>query len=137
MTLAEVLVASALLFGCLSGSLQLWALTVGESQAEERRQLLRERVEAELMANEARLRWHSRGGSLSSDCAAQAGSLQSALATYPVPEGLRRELRAVEQGQLLELSVDADDLQEPRRRLWSPAAFGLCAAIAPSSATEP
>jgi hypothetical protein len=133
MTLTEVVMASGLLLGCLSGSLQLWGLVVEAGQAEERRQLLRERVEGELMANEARLRFHSRGRSPSADCAAHTPSLQSALADYPIPGGLRRQLVSLEAGQLLQVRVDADDLAEPRQRLWSPAAFGLCAAAAPPS----
>jgi hypothetical protein len=137
MTLSEVLVASCLLLGCLTGSLQLWGMAVGVSLAEERRQLLRERVEAELMASEARLRVLSRGRAPSRDCAVQGRSLQSDLDAYPLPAGVRRQLRSLEDGQLLEVSVDADALEEPRQRLWSPAAFGLCAAEVPPARSEP
>jgi hypothetical protein len=51
-----------------------------------------------------------------------------------MPGGLRRQLRSLEEGQLLEVRVDAEDLGEPRQRLWSPAAFGLCAAAGGSTA---
>ncbi len=137
MSLMEVTVASCLLLGALSGSLQLWASAVGMGSSEERRQLLRERVEAELIGSEARLRFHSRALHPSADCLAQGRSLQAALAAYPLPEGLRRQLRLQDEGPLLEVSVDAEGLQEPRQRLWSPAAFGLCVTAAPPAAPEP
>jgi len=137
MSLTEVLVASCLLLGALSGSLQLWAFTVGMGSEEERRQLLRERVEAELIGSEARLRLLSRALPPSGDCHAQGHSLQAALAASPVPEGLRRQLRLQDEGPMLEVSLDAEGLGEPRQRLWSPAAFGLCATAAAPAAPEP
>jgi hypothetical protein len=137
MSLTEVLVASCLLLGCLSGSLQLWAFAVGMGSSEERRQLLRERVEAELISSEARLRLHSRALPPAGDCLAQGRSLQAALADYPMPEGLRRQLRLQDEGPLLEVSVDAEGLGEQRQRLWSPAAFGLCATAASPAVPEP
>jgi hypothetical protein len=137
MSLTEVLVAACLLLGALSGSLQLWAFAVAMGSDEERRQLLRERVEAELISSEARLRLRSRALPPSGDCLAQARSLQAALAAYPRPEGLRRELRLQDEGPLLEVSVDAEGLGEPRQRLWSPAAFGLCATADPPATPEP
>jgi hypothetical protein len=136
MSLTEVLVASCLLLGCLSGSLQLWSFAVGMGGSEERRQLLRERVEAELVGSEARLRLHSRALPPSGDCLAQGRSLQAALAAYPLPEGLRRQLRLQDEGPLLEVNVDAEGLGEPRQRLWSPAAFGLCVMANPPAAPE-
>jgi hypothetical protein len=135
MSLPEVLVASCLLLGCLSGSLQLWAFAVGISTSEEHRQLLRERVEAELIGSESRLRHHSRALSPAADCLAQGRSLLAALAARPVPGGLRRQLRLEDEGPLLAIRVDAEGLAEPRQRLWSPAAFGLCATAAPPATT--
>ena len=137
MSLTEVLVASCLLLGALSGSLQLWAFAVGMGSIEERRQLLREQVEAELIGSEARLRRLSRALSPSGDCQAQGRALQAALDAHPMPEGLRRQLRLQEEGLLLEVSVDAEGLGEPRQRLWSPAAFGLCVTAAEPTAPEP
>jgi hypothetical protein len=126
MTVSEAVVASCLFLGCLGGSLQLWDAAAGAGVAEESRQRLRERVEGELMGSEARLRDLSRQRSPSADCAAQGRALLADLAAGSVPVGLRRRIESVEDGLLLQVSVDADGLQEPRQRIWSPAGFGLC-----------
>jgi len=130
MTISESLVASCLLLSSLAGSLQVWGASVGVAVAEESRQELRERVEAELMATEARLRRHGEAMPESSDCVSHGQALGAALAAHPLPEGLRRKVATTQEG-LVQVEVGADRLAEPaRRRLWSPAAFGLCGAAA-------
>jgi hypothetical protein len=130
MTISESLVASCLLLGTMAGSLQVWGGSVSVAVAEESRQELRERVEAELMASEARLRRHGEAMPESPDCGSQGQALGAALAAHPLPEGLRRKVTTRQDG-LVQVEVAAEGLAEPaRQRLWSPAAFGLCGAAA-------
>ena len=130
MTIAESLVAASLFLGALAGSLQVWGVSASAALAEEARQALRDRVEVELMASEARLRRFEAASPALVDCSTVAQLLARSLAAYPQPAGLRRQVSATAEG-LVQVEVAAEQLAEPmRRRLWSPAALGLCGAVA-------
>jgi hypothetical protein len=130
MTLTELLAASLLLSGCVAASSRLQVTTVAAGMAEEQRQELRERVDAELNAIESRL---AQAGAApasppASSCGVWVGRWLDDLQAVPPAEGLRRGQVMLEGQDLLRVEVDAEGLEEPRRRLYSPAAFGLCGA---------
>jgi hypothetical protein len=133
MNLIEVLVASLLVSLSAVSSLGIWSqITLGVVQ-EERRQLLSERLEAELATLDANLRIQRRGLTTAT-CGASAAALQTSLAAQPVAAGVERRLKVLpgEDGVLLELSIEGLPLR--RRRLYLPAALGLCDAPQPAAA---
>lgn len=137
MTISESLVAGCLFLGAMAGSLQLWGVAASTAAVEEVRQERREQVEAELMASEARLRRHGQGLPPHVACDSQAPVLAAALADEPLPDGLRREV-SIQEGDLVAVTVEAEGLAESaRRRLWSPAAYGLCGVTPPPTQGEP
>jgi hypothetical protein len=137
MTISETLVAACLFFGALGGSLQVWGLTAATAVAEEKRQESREQVDAEMAASEARLRVHARGREPSADCVAQAQALRETLAAQPPAPGLQRSLASLE-GGLVQITVAAEgEVEPPRQRIWSAAAFGLCQPAPPPPAPLP
>ncbi|MFM7361843.1 MAG: hypothetical protein ACKOBY_04965 [Cyanobium sp.] len=128
MTLTELLAASLLLSGCVAASSRLQVTAVAAGMAEEQRQELRERVDAELNAIESRLAQAAAvpASPPPSSCGAWVGHWLDDLKAVPVAEGLRRAQERLEGQALLQVEVDAAGLSEPRRRLYSPVAFGLC-----------
>lgn len=130
MTLSELLVASLLLSGSVAASSQLQVTVVEAGMAEEQRQELRERVEAELNGIESRLAQQAalaaEGPSPAPSCDAWVATWLHDLRLIPAEGGLQRRQEVLQEAALLEVEVDAEGLDEPRRRLYSPAAFGLC-----------
>lgn len=126
MTLSELLMASLLLCGSVAASSRLEVSVVAAAMEEEQRQEMRERVEAELAGVENQLAQRGGGAVPSAACAEVVGQWRQDLAASPVAEGLQRRQAQVAGEALLQVEVDAEGLNEPRRRLYSPAAFGLC-----------
>ena len=130
MTISELLVASLLLSGSVAASSQLQVTVVAAGMAEEQRQELRERVEAELNGIESRLAQlaapAAAGPSPAPSCDAWVTHWLHDLRLIPAEGGLRRRQEVLQEAALLQVEVDAEGLDEPRRRLYSPAAFGLC-----------
>ena len=137
MTLSELLMASLLLCGCVAASGQLQGMVVAAGMAEEQRQELRDRVDAELQAIDSQLRQMGVASDAAATCDGWVQRWREALAAQPPAEGVRRQQSAVAGQALLQVEVDALGLDEPRRRFWSPAAFGLCGAPTPEAATGP
>jgi|694.fasta_scaffold02864_21 hypothetical protein len=130
MTLSELLVASLLLSGCVAASSQLQVTVVATGMAEEQRQELRELVDAELNGIESRLAQQAasvaEGPLPAPSCDAWVAHWLQDLRLIPAEGGLQRSQQVLRDGALLQVEVDAEGLDEPRRRLYSPAAFGLC-----------
>lgn len=133
MTLSEVLMASLLLCGSVAASSRLEVSVVAAAMEEEQRQELRERVEAELAAVESQLAQRVGGAVPAVACADSVGQWLRDLAALPAAEGLQRRQAQVTGQALLQVEVDAEGLNEPRRRQYSPAAFGLCGATVPAA----
>jgi chaperone required for assembly of F1-ATPase len=130
MTISELLAASLLLSGCVAASSQLQVTVVAAGMAEEQRQELRERVEAELNGIESRLAQQAAALAARPVPAPSCGDwverwLQE-LQLQPAEGGLQRHQEGHAGAALLQVEVNAEGLDEPRRRLYSPAAFGLC-----------
>jgi type II secretory pathway component PulJ len=128
MNLLEVLVAAVVVAGASCGSAQVlgmgsrWSL-----QAEQRQQRL-ERQEAAMVAAEAAVRRLAEAAPRAGACGAAAAELAAAL-EQPSGEsgdeaGPTRQVVQEEEQVLLEVAGEGDE--PPRRRLFSPAALGLC-----------
>jgi len=130
----EVLIA-ALLFALSAGSsLRILSQTSLGVVQEERRQLLRERLDGELAALEAGLRLLARQTPQPPPCGNTAASLRAQLSSRPSVEGVWRQLSLLpaQDGLLLELAIEGLPLR--RQRLVLPAALGLCQ---PGASTQP
>jgi hypothetical protein len=126
MNLLEAVVASALFAGSACGSARISALaTASVTQDEQHHQLL-ERTDAALAVVEATLRQQPRPPSPLANCALETQRLAAVVSLLPVPAGLSRRLGKSEAGTQLVVTVVAAGLVEPRTRLYSPAALGLC-----------
>lgn len=135
MNIADVLIGS-LVFSLASGSsLQLTA-GMGRSLVAQRADQERmERIEAELLAADQRLRQAAAQLSgADASCADPAGlmvaliqaSLQAPLGE-PLPAGMERHLEVVSPQQV-RLSFSGAGTAVSRQRLFTPAAYGLCMA---------
>lgn len=130
MTLSELLAASLLLSGCVAASSQLKVSVLAAGMAEEQRQELRERVEAELNGIESLLAQQAAGSAAEPEpsCAAWLTRWREELQLLAAEGGLQRRQEVLQEEALLQVEVDAAGLEEPRRRMYSPAAYGLCGA---------
>lgn len=132
MNLVEVLVASVV-FALASGfSAQLWGQSVAWSRRVEERQEALQRVDLDLLRRERGLRraaaekW-SEGGATAMSCPAATEWMREQLAgmAADLPAGLEQRLEPAEPAALW-LVAAAEAHRIERRRLFSPAAHGLC-----------
>jgi hypothetical protein len=124
--LMEATVSALLFCGSAVSSLQIWSLALVSTEAAERRQLAFDRLDAALVASEARLRGLSRQGTGAFSCGSAAGELHRWLQQEQPGPGLRRELTLQPSGEAVLLQLAADGVETPRRRLYRPEVLGLC-----------
>jgi hypothetical protein len=126
MNLLEVVLASALFAGSACGSARICALATASVAQDEHDQQLLERSDAALAVVEATLRQQPRPPLPLANCPLETQRLAAVVGLLPVPAGLSRRLGQSEAGTQLLVTVLAAGLGEPRTRLYSPAALGLC-----------
>lgn len=129
----ETLLATVVVSMAAAASLQLWGLAAVATAKHDRLQDLMDAVDAELMAVDLRLRQEARAVAIPQDCADAAQQLIQLAIAMPTGSGV---LRQVEQGgethQQVVVTVGAEELDPPRRRLYSPAALNLCGGVVES-----
>jgi hypothetical protein len=127
MNQVEVLMAAVLFLGSLGASMAVWSRAVGALAADQERLVHLDRLEAELVAGESRLRdpFLRQGGPLQ-PCGVVLHRLVEAIERVPAAEGMERHLSLPPPGDRLQLRLVAGG--EERIRLYSPAAFGGCGA---------
>jgi len=123
MNLVECLVASVILVGASSCSLQLWASSSSAAKQAEQRQHQLGQLEIGLLASQARLAALA-AQPVSTDCADAARWLAAHLQSQPLAAGLTRDVSA-ETGALVRVQIRAAEVGQ-RQRWFSPAAYGLC-----------
>lgn len=128
MTLVEVMVSSVVFALAANGSAQLWGSAMAWNQRAEQRQELLSQLDLALLQRERALRVAAAGVAAPMSCAAAAlwMGLQLSAAGGPVPEGITLTTDAGETdgAGALWLTATADGLE--RKRLFAPAAHGLC-----------
>lgn len=134
MTLLEVLLAGALVFGSSAASLLLWSRAVVSLDVDARRAGLLESLEAELQAAESRLRDPALSLSPPLPCDQRSLQLVAALERDPAPAGVLRQVQLAAPAQPVRLLLAASGVE--RQRSYDPAAFGGCVEepIPPSAA---
>ena len=128
MNLIEVVVAAALFLGACSGAAQMGAssaqaMTQGRLQGQQQ-----EQIEAQFLAAAALLRQVEPSSDLTCDAAAQQLHSQLAASLPPVEAGVVRQLSLVPGSIHLQLTL-AGEGGLRRKRLFSPAAAGLCGPV--------
>lgn len=136
MNLVEVITAGLLFTLAASASLQLWSLAASGSVHDSDRQLQIDRLDAELVGLQGRLRRLARQGVMPSGCPEAVAAMAGDLATAPSLEGVERQLQPTADGRLLLVRVSLPAAAFSRQRLYSPAALGLCPALPPTLAEE-
>jgi hypothetical protein len=130
MNLIETLLATVVVTMSAAASLQLWGLAAVATAKHDRLQGLMDQVDAELMAVDLRLRQEARAVASPQDCEDAAQHLLHLALAMPAGGDV---LRQVEQGgeahQQVVVTVGAEELDQPRRRLYSPAALNLCGGV--------
>lgn len=129
MNLVEVLTSGLLFTLAAAASLQLWSLGATGSVRDGDRQLRLDRLEAELLGSEERLRQRARQGDAGSSCREAVTNLAEYLAAVPALADVERQQRATPDGRLLLVQVTLPSEAISRQRLYSPAALGLCPAL--------
>jgi Tfp pilus assembly protein PilX len=120
MNLVEVLVAAVVVAGASCGSAQVLGMGSRWSLQAEQRQARLERQEAAMVAAELAVRQLAEGSApRAGACGAAAAELAAALEQAPSLQVWQEEERV-----LVEVTGEGDE--PPRRRLYSPAALGLC-----------
>ncbi|MCP9882740.1 hypothetical protein KBY65_09650 [Cyanobium sp. Alchichica 3B3-8F6] len=132
MNLVETLVASVILVVSSSCSLQLWASGTSSAAAAEQRQQQLGQLEIALLGSQARLTAMA-AEPVAADCVDAARWLAAHLQSQPLGAGLSRVVSA-EPGALVRVQITAAEVGQ-RQRWLSPAAYGLCGSMAPT--TEP
>lgn len=127
MSLLEVLLAGALLFGSSAASLLLWSRAALTLDADARRAGWMEGLEAELQAAESRLREPRLSLAPQLSCDQRLLQLVAALERDPTPAGVVRQVLVAAPAQRVRLQLSASGLE--RQRSYDPAAFGGCAAV--------
>ena len=123
MNLVECLVASVILVGASSCSLQLWASSSSAADQAEQLQHQLGQLEIGLLASQARLAALA-AQPVATDCADAARWLAAHLHSQPLAAGLTRDVSA-ETGALVRVQIRAAEVGQ-RQRWFSPAAYGLC-----------
>lgn len=121
MNLVEVLVAAVVVAGASCGSAQVLGMGSRWSLQAEQRQARLEQQEASMVAAEAAVRRLAEAAPQAGDCGAAADELATALEQAG---GAGRQVLRQEERVLVEVAGEGDE--PPRRRLFSPAALGLC-----------
>ncbi len=134
MTLVEVMVSSVVFALAANGSAQLWGSALAWNQRAERRQELLSQLDLALLQRERALRLaaaeevEAAGAAVPMSCSAAAAwlGLQLSAASSPLPEGiaLTPEAAEAEGAGALWLTATAEGIE--RKRLFAPAAHGLC-----------
>ena len=137
MNLLEVLMAAVLFVLSAGSSLQIWNLISSGEMQHQQRQRLADRLDVELAAVEGLLRQQARQVQALPACGQGAAPLALLIGTRPVHEGIVRRITPLdlEDGLLLELAVEGSPLR--RRRLYRPAALGLCLPASPPLTPAP
>jgi hypothetical protein len=125
--LVEVLVASAMFVTSSSCSLQLWSSGASWTRQAEAKQQQQAELEAALLASQAQLTALA-GTPIATDCKAASSWLAAHVQAQPAPSGFTRQVSA-EPGALVLLQLSAAG-GEQRQRWLSPAAYGMCGAVA-------
>lgn len=136
MNLVEVVLAGVLFTVSAGSSLQIWSLVSLGVVQEERRQQLADRLEEELVGQEALLRLQGRRMLPAPTCGASAAALQALLAARTPGAGVQRQLRLLPQEDGLLVELTAEGLPLRRQRLYLPAALGLCVPAAAVTGAE-
>ena len=126
MNLLEAVMASVLFAGSACGSARICALATASVAQDEHHQQLLEQTDAALAVVEATLRQQPRPPLPLANCPLQTQRLAAVVSLLPVPTGLARRLGPSEAGTQLVVTLEAAGLAQPRTRLYSPAALGLC-----------
>lgn len=128
MTLVEVMVSSVVFALAANGSAQLWGSAMVWNHRAEQRQELLSQLDLALLQRERALRVAAAGVTAPMSCGAAATwmALQLNAAGGPVPEGvmLTTDAGETDGAGALWLTATADGLE--RKRLFAPAAHGLC-----------
>ncbi|CAK6699442.1 hypothetical protein [Synechococcus sp. CBW1107] len=128
MTLVEVMVSSVVVALAANGSAQLWGSAMVWNHRAERRQELLGQLDLALLQRERALRVSAAGVTAPMSCGAAAAwtGLQLSAAPAPLPEGVTVSAEAAETegAGALWITARAEDLE--RKRLFAPAAHGLC-----------
>lgn len=128
MTLVEVMVSSVVFALAVNSSAQLWGSALAWNHRAERRQELLGQLDLALLQRERALRLAAAGVTAPMSCGAAAAwlGLQLSAAPGPLPEGiaLTAEAAETEGAGALWLTATAEGLE--RKRLFAPAAHGLC-----------
>lgn len=134
MTLVEVMVSSVVFALAVNSSAQLWGSAMAWNQRAEQRQELLGQLDLALLQRERALRLaaaeevEAAGAAVPMSCGAAAAwlGLQQSAASSPLPEGitLTPEAAEAEGAGALWLTAKAEGIE--RKRLFAPAAHGLC-----------
>ncbi len=128
MTLAELLTGSVVFSLSAGASLQLWALAGAAAVRQEQLQLRLDQADAVLVGAEVALRRLAAASPVggAEPCGLIADRLVQELAAVPAAPGLARQLQRPGDGDRVLLSLAVEGTAEPRRRVFLPAALGLC-----------
>ena len=128
MTLVEVMVSSVVFALAANGSAQLWGSAMAWNHRAEQRQELLSQLDLALLQRERALRLAAAGVTVPMSCGAAAAwtGLQLSTASGSLPEGiaLTPEAAEAEGAGALWLTATAEGIE--RKRLFAPAAHGLC-----------
>lgn len=124
MNLLEGMLATLVFCGSASASLQIWGLAAVATARHDQRRSLMDRLDAELLQTDRRLRREAAAILPTQDCGAAADALVARAATLPLPGGLQRQVVRADRWVVLSVGTVGGD--PPRRRLYSPSALNLC-----------
>lgn len=126
MNLVDVMVGGLVFSLASAGSLHIYGSSLRWAQGHEQRQQVAAALDLALTEG-ARQLWDQIDGTSSNshpeDCVRTAANLAASLNQVSVEQGISREVKQV--GELVSITVDASGFP-PRRRWFSPAAYGLC-----------
>jgi hypothetical protein len=131
MNLIEILTGGVLFTLAASASLQVWSLAAAGSVRDGAQQLRLDRLDAELVGMEGRLRQLARQGELAPSCPEATVVLAERLAAVPKAAGVERQQLPTADGQLLLVQVRLPGEEISRQRLYSPAVLGFCPVLEP------
>lgn len=137
MNLVETLLATVVFTASAAASLQLWGLAAVATARHDRLQDLVDRADAELMAVDLRLRRQARAEAAPLDCVAAAEQLVALALPASTDDAVSRQVALGGEGNAqVVVTVLVQELDQPRRRLYSPAAMNLCGGVPDEAETE-